>query len=137
MKPFGSIMDFTHRRNSEIISIFRRLVANSNHIVMSDILRVIANSPASRFWVSESRAAVVIARMLAGKPLIKMRSNKKEMFTEIYRRFLNLRQSDPDISILDGVAIIVNSPAPRMFLTPRTIGEIIYHIKKNPHNGKR
>ena len=129
-KHFGSIMDFTRQRNDDIMRVFRRQLQLADHIIMPDIFEKVANSPASRFWVSEERAAVEISRMLAGKPFSRMRSNKREMFDEIFRRFLKLRKIHPDLSPLELASIIVHQPAPKFYLTPRTVGEIIYRIKK-------
>lgn len=129
MRHIGSILDFTHQRNDDIMRAFRNQLAQSKFIVMSDIFELVAESPASRFWVSEERAAIVISAMLAGKPLPPMRRNKREMFNEIYRRFLIERKANPEKSIYELVAIIVNQPAPKFYLTPRTVGEFICRIK--------
>jgi len=96
---------------------------------MPEIFELVAKSPASRFWVSGERAAIVISAMAAGKPLTRMRSNKREMFEEIYRRFLIEREKDPKKSVYELVTKIVNQPAPKFYLTPRTVGEFIYRIK--------
>ena len=59
----------------------------------------------------------------------RMRSNKREMFEEIYRRYLLMRKDYPDKSVYELVTKIVNQPAPKFYLTPRTVGEFIYRIK--------
>lgn len=108
---------------------FREQLALARFIVMPEIFELVAESPASRFWVSEERAAIVIAAMEAGKPLTRMRRNKREMFEEIYRRYLIERKNNPRKSVYDLVTRIVNQPAPKFYLTPRTVGEFIYRIK--------
>lgn len=129
MKHFGSIMDFTRQRNEDLMRAFREQLALARFIVMPEIFELVAESPASRFWVSEERAAIVIAAMEAGKPLTRMRRNKREMFEEIYRRYLIERKNNPRKSVYDLVTRIVNQPAPKFYLTPRTVGEFIYRIK--------
>mgnify|MGYP007086045031 CR=1 FL=1 len=129
MKHFGSIMDFTRQRNDDLMRAFREQLALARFIVMPEIFELVAKSPASRFWVSGERAAIVISAMAAGKPLTRMRSNKREMFEEIYRRFLIEREKDPKKSVYELVTKIVNQPAPKFYLTPRTVGEFIYRIK--------
>lgn len=128
-KYFGSIMDFTQERNDDIMRAFRVQLAKANYIVMPEIFRLVAESPASRFWVSEERAAVEVSRMLVGKPFSRMRANKREMFEEIYRRFLLLREKQPDKSVYELVSKVVRQPAPKFYLTPRTVGEFIYRIR--------
>lgn len=129
MKYFGSILDFTRERNADLMRVYRDRLAEASIIVMPVIFQLVADSPASRFWVSEERAAIVISAMAAGKPMPRMRSNKCEMFEEIYRRYLLMREDYPDKSVYELVTKIVNQPAPKFYLTPRTVGEFIYRIK--------
>lgn len=129
MKYFGSILDFTAERNADIMRVYRKLLANAKFIVMPEIFKLVANHPAARFWVSEERAAIVISAMIANKPLPRMRSTKREMFEEIYRRFLIEKEKTPDKSVYEIVSKIVIQPAPKFYLTPRTVGEFIYRIK--------
>lgn len=129
MKYFGSILDFTKQRNADLMRVYRDRLAEASIIVMPVIFQLVAYSPASRFWVSEERAAIVISAMAAGKPMPRMRSNKREMFEEIYRRYLLMRKDYPDKSVYELVTKIVNQPAPKFYLTPRTVGEFIYRIK--------
>ena len=129
MKYFGSILDFTIERNNDLLRAFKEKIAFARVIVMPEIFELVAESPASRFWVSEERATIVISAMIAGKPLPRMRSNKRDMFEEIYRRYLIARKKYPDKSVYDLVSTIVNQPAPKFYLTPRTVGELIYRIK--------
>lgn len=129
MKYFGSILDFTRERNADLMRVYHDRLAEASIIVMPVIFQFVADSPASRFWVSEERAAIVISAMAAGKPMPRMRSNKREMFEEIYRRYLIMREDYPDKSVYELVTKIVNQPAPKFYLTPRTVGEFIYRIK--------
>lgn len=129
MKYFGCILDFTRQRNADLLRAFRQQLALSKFIVMPNIFELVAESPASRFWVSEERATIVISAMIAGKQLPRMRHNKREMFDEIYRRFLIERKDYPQKSVYELVSKIVNQPAPKFYLTPRTVGEFIYRIK--------
>lgn len=129
MKYFGSILDFTKERNADLMRAFREQLALARFIVMPEIFEMVAESPASRFWVSEERATIVISAMIAGKPMPRMRSMKREMFQEIYRRFIIERDKHPKKSVYELVSAIVNQPAPKFYLTPRTVGEFIYRIQ--------
>ena len=129
MKYFGSILEFTRARNADLMRAYRETLAEASIIVMPVIFELVAESPASRFWVSEERAAIVISTMAAGKPMPRMRRNKREMFEEIYRRFIIMKQEFPDKSVYELVTNIVNQPAPKFYLTPRTVGDFIYRIK--------
>lgn len=129
MKHLGSILDFTHERNCDLMRAYRKKIEEANTIVMPVIFELVSQSPASRFWVSEERAAIVISAMAAGKPMPRRRENKREMFEEIYRRFTILREQHPHKSVYELVSLIVNQPAPKFYLTARTVGEFIYRIK--------
>lgn len=129
MKYYGSILDFTEERNQELLRVYHEQLSAAGYIIMPQIFELVANSPCSRFWVSEERAAIVISSMLAKKPLPNMRQNKREMFEEIFRRFLELRRQHPDKSIYELAISVVHQPAPRFYMTPRTVGELIYRIK--------
>lgn len=129
MKYIGSILEFTRERNADLMRVYREKLAEASIIVMPVIFELVAQSPASRFWVSEERAAVVISAIESGKPMPPMRSNKREMFEEIHRRYQIMRRRHPDKTIYELVTKIVNQPAPKFYLTPRTVGEFIYRIK--------
>lgn len=129
MKYYGSILDFTQERNQELMRVYQEELSKAGYIVMPKIFEQVANSPCSRFWVSEERAAIVISTLLAGKVIPNMRKNKREMFDEIFRRFLIVREQYPEKSIYALAIMVVNQPAPKFYMTPRTVGELIYRIK--------
>lgn len=129
MKYYGSILDFTQERNQEVMRVYQEELSKAGYIIMPKIFEQVANSPCSRFWVSEERAAIVISTLLAGKVIPNMRKNKREMFDEIFRRFLIAREQYPEKSIYALAIMVVNQPAPKFYMTPRTVGELIYRIK--------
>lgn len=129
MKNFGSTVEFTRQRNADIMRVFRRIFAGSRGVSLPEIYRQVAESPSSRFWVSEERAAIVIASIQAGRKLPAMTLNKREMFDEIYRRYSILRALYPQRSIIDLASEIVHQPAPKFYFTPRSVGEFIYRIR--------
>jgi hypothetical protein len=130
MKPHGSILRFTKRRNDELIKAYRYQLGIAKHIKVYDIGAALVNMPASRFWVSEDRAAIVIGAMMSGRGLPKnMRPTKREMFTAIYEHVVQLQQKYPDMSIRDLTAKAVNCPAPKFYMLPRSALDVIYKIK--------
>ena len=136
MKYFGCIQDFTRERNADLMRAYREQLTLARFVVKPEIFKKVAESPASRFWVSEERAAVVISAMAKGKPLPCMTSNKREMFEEIYRRFLIEQRKNPKKTVYELVTKIVNQPSPKFYFTPRTVGEIIYRIKNGWYDKK-
>lgn len=135
MKPKGNILEFTLARILDLYSIYCREIRTSNFVRMSDIATNIVNSPAQRFYVSEERAAIVVSAMYQGRKLpANMNSNKLEMFSEIFQRVLSLRKLNPAMSIFEAVCNVVNSPAPKFYMQPRSAIDIIYKIKNGYFN---
>lgn len=130
MKPYGSILEFTRERNADLMRAYRHQIRRARHIRMKDIGAAIVNMPAARFWVSEERATIVVSALLSGRDLPgNMRPTKCEMFSEIYHRVLRLRRERPKASVFDLVCEVVNSPAPKFYMLPRSAMDIIYKIK--------
>lgn len=130
MKHKGSICEHNRQRNREILAAYRKALSCSSRISLPDVCRSVAESPCSRFWVSEGRAAVVVARMLRGDSLPKMSRLKREMFSKIFEKTVGLMRVNPDISISEATAIAVNQPAEKFYLKPGSIREVIYLIRK-------
>ena len=131
MKYHGCILEFTDERNRELMKAFRDVISSRSFIDLAEVSEEIVNRPCSRFWVSEERALVVVAALMKGKPVLDdMRSTKREMFEEIYRRVLAMQQQKPNTSVFNLVISVVNSPAPKFYMTPRSALETIYKIKK-------
>lgn len=97
---------------------------------MDEICERIANRGSKRFWVSEERAAIVIARMMRGDRLRKMKPLKREMYFEIFRIVKRLKEQYPDMPIYKLSFKAVNTPAPKFYMTPKSIKVIIYKIKR-------
>lgn len=138
MRKQNAVSDFTKERNLEILNLFRERLANRSEDALDEMFQKVPTMDASRFWVSESRAARIVGQMLAGEdPTINMYEEKKEMYSEIYRRFLRLREKEPHRSIQSLVEEVVNQPAPRHYISWQRARVLIYQqrrqnrIKKN------
>lgn len=126
----GCILEFTNERNKELMKAFRQTISKAEFIDVAEVSETIVNMPCSRFWVSEERALVVVASLLKGKNVLHaMRSTKREMFTEIFRRVVALQKQRPNAPLFELVTKVVNSPAPKFYMKPRCAMEIIYKIK--------
>ena len=146
MKYFGSTLDFTHQRNDDLMRVYHQILEEARHIVKPNIFQKVADSPASRFWVSEERAAIVVSAIISGnedwdllqkhKSTFRMRKNKREMFLEIARRVKEMKEECPDKTIYELTSTVVNQPAPKFYLSARTVGEFIYRIKNGFYEDK-
>ncbi|MDE6400138.1 MAG: hypothetical protein K2L68_04675, partial [Muribaculaceae bacterium] len=96
MRKPKSVSEFSSERNLLLLENFRRAIARQSEIALANAFKDAAERPAPRFWVSETRAAVIIGKILAGKdPTSSMTPEKREMYQEILRRFIALRATRP------------------------------------------
>lgn len=130
MKPHGSHFEYEDQRNDDLMTVYHNLLVEAQHVCMPDIYERAAASPSRRFWVSEERAAIVVSAMMRGDRLTNMRPLKREMYTEIYNRVMELRQQQPDLPISQLVATVVEQPAPKFYLTPGSAKVLICKIRK-------
>lgn len=129
MKKKGSVADFTPQRNDELLKAFRNQMYMLGSLPIAELFNRAAMSPASRFWVSEHRALVVISRMLKGDRILTMNPKKREMFFEIFHRVSRILEDEPGLTLTEAVFRAVNSPAPQFYLTPKSARTMIYRLR--------
>lgn len=130
MKNFGSKSEYAHERTHDLLKAYFRYIETCSHINMTDIFKCVVEMPATRFWVSSSRAAVVVASIIRGDDLHYMRSNKREMFFEIYRRVKELQPIHPRLSLPRLIEIVLAQPAPKFYLAPGSARVLILRARK-------
>lgn len=129
MKNKGSTFEYAKERDNDIMRAYLQLIRECDTIELQNIFRQVVNMPSKRFWVSAERAAIVVSRMMKGDKLLDMRPTKREMFEEIYRRVMNLKESS-SASIYELTIEVVQEPAPKFYLTTESAKVIIYKAKK-------
>lgn len=138
MKSFGSVLAFTRDRNAALLKAYREQVDAASFVRLNEIGEKIVNSPSPRFWVSEERAAAVVSAIMRGKPVLEtMRPTKREMFEEIHRRVMALKEQHPDWHLCQLVFNVVNSPAPKFYMEVSSALERLFKIRNGEYdNGK-
>lgn len=130
MKHPGNVSHFAAIRNRELYKAYRKAIANAHFINLKEVCRSVADTPCSRFWVSEERAFYVISEIYKGRYVLDGMNNlKREMYLEIFHRVDAMRQQSPEASLYDLVFDVVNSQAPKFYMTPESIVIIIWRIK--------
>lgn len=129
MKKIGSVADFGPQRDKELLAAFRDQLHLLGSIPTKELFTRAAKMPASRFSVSERRAAAVISKMLRGDRILSMNTKKREMYLELYRRVRRIREEVPGISLNEACFRAVNSPAPEFYLTPKSARVMIYRLR--------
>lgn len=130
MKYKGSRSDFAKERDAELLRAYKNLILVRDNVRLTEIAKTIAMSPCSRFWVSIERAEIVICNMDKGKPLENMIPSRKEMFQEIYRRYLILKKEKPSLTKREIIGEIINGQAPSFYLTPQSVITILHRVRK-------
>lgn len=127
----GDVMEYSDARFSDLMRAYDEYMDKCKYIRMPEVYHAVANMPAKRFWVSTIRAALVISAMIRGEdPLKKMRGSKKEMYLEIYKRVMELRENNKTALITELCDIVVAQPAPKFYLTPKTVKVMICKRRK-------
>lgn len=137
MKKKGNVVAFTGRRNEELLEAYKQQLGYLGMMPLWRIWERIAQTPASRFWVSEFRAYEVMLRIRRGDRLLEMIPKRREMFFEIYMRVRELMEDEPDLRLTQAVDEVVNSPAPEFYLTPRSVRTILYRFRKKQRAERR
>ena len=126
-----SCYEYKHRVLCEILTKYREATAETLFINMNRVIHRVKNSEYSRFFVSEDRAIRVIQKMIHsnGECPIKTPSSQ-EMYREIYQRVIHQISKSPEISLEDVVTNVVNSPAPKLYLSDRKTYDKINEAKQ-------
>lgn len=130
MKHKGSKCEFEKERNNDLMAAYHQLMEATEYINHQTIFKEVVNMPAPRFYVSEERAKIVLYWLMRGDSLDKMLPNRREMFQEIYRRVMELRKKQPELTVFELAIKVVHQPAPKFYLTPDSAKIIILKAKR-------
>ena len=137
MRKHGTEPDYIKDRDRALLRAYRRVMDSPTPLYWREIIQRAVESPAERFWCSEEQATCIVRQMLAGKTPTIRTATKREMYEEIYRRVVELRKGKPDMTITDAVFKVVNSPAPKFYLTRQSAYVIIQRAKKECYEERK
>lgn len=126
MKKKGSICDCTHQRDLELCAAYRRHIHEASYVYLPEIFKKVSKSPATRFFVSEQRAYLVIHQWRKTGVLSVTSPLRRMMFEDIGRMVDKLMAANPHLTLEDAVFDAVNSPAPSFYITPGSARTLIY-----------
>lgn len=129
MKKVGSKFEYEQERNKNLLQVYHKLISQTKFIKTSELYHNMSIHPSERFWVSEERTAIVIAKIAKGDNLTYMKKNKREMFFELYKRVNLMRKEHPQMPFNKIVFRVIRQPAPRFYLTEESIKVIMSKIK--------
>lgn len=112
------------------LEIIREMGMEASQVTRWSIIERVLKSPASCFHVSVCHAGVNVSLLLRGKEICCL-PNKREMFEEIKRRYLEQRPDGVigrDFSQI--ITTIVEAPAPKFYLEPGTVFNRLNRLMK-------
>lgn len=137
MKHKGSLMEYSRERLDDLMRVHDEYISSCDYIRMPDVYNNIVNMPSRRFWVSDIRATLVVSAMMRKEAdLESMWPLKKEMYEEIFRRVMLLREEHPGLSTSELCARVVVQPAPKFYLTPGSAKMMVCKARKEWRKGK-
>ena len=134
MKHKGSTFEYKDERDRDLLRAYREQLMLCETIDLPEVFKKVVLMPSARFWVSEERAAIVIARMFKGDKLESMKPNTREMYEEIFKRVKDMKEHNPEMSLFDILFRVVRQPAPKFYLTPDAAKVITTRIKRELFN---
>lgn len=131
MKHLGCKVEFERERIEALMRVFRQEIASCRQINITEVWKRVVETPCERFWISDYRAAIVVASMLRGESIAYMRPTKREMYEEIYRRTVEMIRRFPGRPLLHLVGEVVSQRAPKFYLAAHS-ARLMYHreVKK-------
>lgn len=110
MKHYGNRSEFADLRDAELLRAYHSSAPGENF----------ADTPSSRFWVSETRAANVMVMMDKGLEVPSKYPDKRRMYMELYHRLRVLRREKPGLPLIRAMEEIVSSPSPSFYMARAT-----------------
>lgn len=118
----GRTVEFTYMRNCELHHAYHHaFYVASVPFTVDKIYRIAVSFPCSRFWISTETAAKLISDIRRGK-----KQNLKPMCLERITEIM--RRCNGDYSRAS-VSRVVNSPAPKFYLTPGSAQAILSRFR--------
>lgn len=110
-------------KHDAIVRVFREALGRygPQGLQIGEIIRIAYNSPAPRFYVAPATAKKFVKKLIAGKDIPVAGERSRDMYHEIYRRFVSRGCSD--ISEIDD---IINEQAPSFYLSYNSFQRFVY-----------
>lgn len=129
-KPHGTKFEFERERAKHLLQEYRDYLSSHSRILNRDMYAHIVNCRSPRFWVTNTRATIVMSDMLKGRSISHMRRYKREMYYEIFRRVCAMLRRRPAMNLLDAVSEVICQAAPKYYMSPESAKVLIYNERK-------
>lgn len=131
MKQKGALMEHSEERVRDLMRAHDSYIDQCRVIRMPEVYKAIAEHKARRFYVSDTRANVVVTHLLKwGKAPGRMLPLKRMMYEEITRRVKQRMKEMPMQPVRAIVAQVVREPAPQFYITAGTAKVMVCKWKR-------
>lgn len=121
------------QRDSDLFDAYVAALDNYGFDHQVDAIDFIRQNKAPKFYISAQFCAIVMGRMVYGRPSGIKGKYQNQKFNELFRRFKQMPKMD-DESILSKCEILVEQEAPQFYISLRSAREIIARERKNRVN---
>ncbi len=121
MRKKGAGFEYREAYYKDLMRAYREALAMADvGARQKDVVAIAVGLPASRFWVSETRAYKVMGVLMRGRKvrervLGSMRERTREMYAEIYRRVMRRMRRTGECR-WDAVVAVCGEAAPRFYI---------------------
>lgn len=133
-------LDFMIERDYDILNVHDRVLkelgSSAKYKSRQEIFSKVANSEAKQFYVSPEEATRIISRINQGQDTGIKNIERREMYYDIHKKFLELKNEYPAITVKDAIYRIIYSPAPRFYIRPNSLKVLFHHILKRKRCSK-
>lgn len=119
-----------HRDNSILTAYFdivKRMRASAAYVSTEQAVSELMKRQAPRFFTTFENARRIVSLMARGHGLVLTNDNKRDMYTEIYRRYVLMREQTgaTGYRVLEQV---LEQPAPSYYVDAATMRSIVYRV---------
>ncbi len=122
--------EYAEDRARDLLKVFKREFEICDCLGIIDVLKIVVDCPAERFYVSEERALRVVSSMYRRPLPSSCNRLKREMFEEIKRRCEQLLDVHPDWPLSRRVYYVVGRQAPKFYLSVNSAHTILIEYQR-------
>lgn len=111
MKHKGSVSLVQIIRDREIVQLFFKLKRTCLYRDIPSICRVICDSPASRHYISEERARIVLMKHIKGKKTPTVTHAKERMYASFIKAYFSVAGTDSMRIVREAVIKAIDMPS--------------------------
>jgi len=124
-----------HELYDDLNSVYKAVLREGHYTTQLEALEVAVNRPSKRFWVSPERLSEVVnAIETGGDARLKPEGLRRELYEELYRRYVEYRKEYPFLSKIEICTELVYQPAPKFYLKASWALKVFYRGRKRSYH---